>query len=514
MASERIKDLLAGVVGVLGFALSLGFSLAVRLGILKQPGTGREGPAAPARPPAPAAAAPAPAVTAPAAAPGVPADQDASGTAKLDLGPAGRTERPVEHIPWSYGGDRVSAAAVDCDRLYVWWETTDQAIDLARGRLGPAGPDAWLNLRVYDSSGILFDGTNAHSSFDHRVGRGDRQWFFQVGKPSSTAFVEIGMRAPDGHFARIARSARVDFPRRVPAAPRQPEWMTVVPGTGERRREAPAPGAAPAPDAPAMGTGPDPGGGEGGAPGFTPIPLWLLREAAEARQGRGVEVGAGGERIEWHRVEGEGWFEVEGRVEWQEAATLTTWQAGPFERPVEIAPPTREEWQGSSFAYKLGGVTHVVFGPWEVVIKNLGAQAGHQVLGRWQVYRSWVAEGGRELLLPVGAAPGAVQRTGASEWVALGASERIWLGASERRAGGASELWRGGASELRLRGASERLLAGASEWMMRGASERVRGGASEHLLRGTSLDDRAGGSEGRLAPSAPPASSAYPALEE
>ena len=118
-----------------------------------------------------------------------------------------------QDIPWGYGHDRVTAMVVDPMRLYVYWEVTDDR-DRRRARAasGPAGERAWLNLRVYDITGRLFDGTNAHSYFDHRVERHERQWFFVIDKPTSTACVEIGLRSEEGYFVKIARSGRVDFP--------------------------------------------------------------------------------------------------------------------------------------------------------------------------------------------------------------------------------------------------------------------------------------------------------------
>ena len=149
---------------------------------------------------------------------------------------------------------------------------------------------------------------------------------------------------------------------------------------------------------------------------------------------------------------------------------------------MDIEPPSREAWQGRSFAWRVGGVTHVVYGPWQVVIRNLGARAEHAVLGAWEIYRSWAVEAGHE------GRPGrrTVIRSGASELLAIGASERRWLVGSELRLGGASELWRVGASELAFRGASEQLFLGASQAMARGASERWYAGASERRLGGAS----------------------------
>jgi hypothetical protein len=141
--------------------------------------------------------------------------------------------KPPEHLPWGYGRSRVRAMVVDPERLYVYWEVTDEAIELARAQLGPGVDSGWFNLRVYDTTGRLFDGTNEHSYFDHRIQRADRQWFFTVGRPASEAFVEIGMKSYEGDFVKMARSGRVVFPRREPVLGAEPEWLTVLPSTGE-----------------------------------------------------------------------------------------------------------------------------------------------------------------------------------------------------------------------------------------------------------------------------------------
>lgn len=493
-------------------------------------------PAAPAAPAKAKAARPAPRPEAAAveAAPVAAApEHDPSSSAKLDLGPAGRSEAHVAQIPWGYGQDRVTAAAIDPDRLYAWWEVTDVAIELARQRLGDRGAHASLALRVFDTSGLIFDGSNAHSSFDHRIDRAARQWFFVIGKPTSSAYVELGLVADGGAFARIARSGRVDFPRKDAVAWAEPEWMTVI--EGRAQHHGPAAGRGPdgspqgSPPAGGGGAGGGPGGGgpggapgptgsqaagagpvrwvtwvEGAAPGFEAAPLWILRQTATGRQ---LLVGERFEdRVEWREVSAEGWYQLAGPAEWQEASTVTSWEAGPFQHPVEVLDVVREAWQGRSYGYQVGPVTHVVHGPWEVVIKNLGASVSRSVVARWQIYRSWVTDAGGEVRVsPLGEAPPA-GRPGASELLLAGASERRWVAASELRLGGASELWRLGASELRLRGASERSWLGGSERVAQGASERAgqRGsearlaGGSEARLGGASEGRLGGGSEGRL----------------
>ena len=167
---------------------------------------------------------------------------------------------------------------------------------------------------------------------------------------------------------------------------------------------------------------------------------------------------------------------------------------------MEIEAPSREEWEGRGYAYRAGGVTHVVEGPWRVVIRGLGAHAERALLGGWEIDRSWSVHGGRELR----AGPGrVVLRAGASEQVVAGASERRWGSGSEVRMKGASERFRTGASEVSFRGASERLLAGASQALLRGASERHLAGGSESRLGGSELRME-GGSASPLG---------YPAIE-
>ena len=144
----------------------------------------------------------------------------------------------AKEIPWGYGHDRVTAMPVDPDRLFAYWEVLDESIARARAQLGRGGPGAWLNMRVYDTTGRIFDGTNAHENFDHRVDRGDRQWFFLIGKPTSQLIVEIGMKSDEGYFVKIARSGRVEFPRREPVgqAATEPEWLTVRMAAGQIER--------------------------------------------------------------------------------------------------------------------------------------------------------------------------------------------------------------------------------------------------------------------------------------
>jgi hypothetical protein len=416
---------------------------------------------------------------------------------KFDLGPDAQVEPMPENIPWGYGSDRATAMAVDPDRLYAYWEITEDAVRAARAGLGPAGAAAWLNVRVYDISGRLFDGTNAHSYFDHRVERNDRQWFFTIGKPSSSACVEVGLRSEEGYFVKIARSGRVEFPRRE-AAPGAPvEWLRVRTGgdPGTPAASTGTTGGAPAGSSPASFEGHAPGG-PGGAPGGDP-PAGGAGPAAwgDWTEVTGFPAAAGQRTLErrwhWQETGGAAWTGEATRSEWAGPVVRTEWESGPFTYPIEVPSTVEVRDLGEMSVRTEHGRMHIVYGPWQVVIRGLGARAERRVLGTWEYQRQIAIAGGAERT----PAPGGTVAPGSSEWMMAGASERMWLGSSELAARGGSEMWMLGASELRLRGGSETMYSGASELRLRGASELSFAGASERLLRGASERLFAGASE-------------------
>jgi hypothetical protein len=427
------------------------------------------------------------------------ADDGSKGSlaAKFDLGPGVVDARPPATIPWGYGGDRVTAMAVDPQRLYVYWEVTDGSIEAARKQLGAAGAGAWLNLRVYDITGRLFDGTNAHSTFDEGVGRDVRQWFFEIGKPTSTVCIEVGMKSSEGYFVKIARSGRVEFSRDAPEPASSVEWLTVRTATGHAGE--PIAGGAPVPDGDAQALGNasanvqydhDNNDWQGWADGAGfPVPGGA----------RGLEGGAA-----WREVGAETFYGEVGRIEWMGPVHRSEWQAGPFAHPVD-APSGSSTFEhhetGEISTRREDGIVHVVYGPWQVVIRGMGSRAERRVLATWEYQRTLEMPGGfergeRHESIGQWEAVG----PGSSEWryVSVGSSERRWLGSSALLGRGGSEVYMMGASERFFRGSSERLLRGSSERLFRGSSERRFVGSSERRLGGASerlLAGRLGGSE-------------------
>jgi hypothetical protein len=267
---------------------------------------------------------------------------------------------------------------VDPERLFVYWEVTDEAVAAARAALGPGGAGAWLNLRVYDISGRLFDGTNAHSYFDHRLERHDRQWFFVINKPTSSTCVEVGLKSEEGYFAKIIRSGRVEFPRREPVGWGPVEWLTVRAG-GEMFQGGGDQAAAGA----ANGAGGGPGGGP---PPESPGPGW--EDWTHHFGGFPATGGARvlGRRWEWQEQSGGQWTGELERSEWVGPLVRTEWESGPFTYPIEVPSSVVEMYDSGELSVRTeNGRVHVVYGPWQVVIRGIGAcSAPGSTSGRWR----------------------------------------------------------------------------------------------------------------------------------
>ena len=205
--------------------------------------TRQPGPAASRRPPAGPETPTAPCSATPSRCPRPPACRDtAPGAAhKFDVGegaerdPGRRLRAEAQrHIPWGYGRDRVTAHA---GRSRTACASTGRSPTTASSAPAPGWGQAarapGCRLRVYDVTGRIFDGTNAHSYFDHNAGAattasGSSTSASRPRRPSSRS----GMKSHEGYFVKIARSGRIEFPRGEPVGWGEPEWLTVQVSSG------------------------------------------------------------------------------------------------------------------------------------------------------------------------------------------------------------------------------------------------------------------------------------------
>jgi len=138
------------------------------------------------------------------------------------LEPVGVHYPPKEELPKEYGENKIVIMARDPNWAFAYWEVTPEAIESFKKT---AGEGSNLTLRVYDITGIDFDGRNALSSFDIGVYERVGNWYIELGKPDHSFCVDVGLLNPEGSFITIARSNVITTPRDRVSEITDERWM-------------------------------------------------------------------------------------------------------------------------------------------------------------------------------------------------------------------------------------------------------------------------------------------------
>lgn len=142
--------------------------------------------------------------------------------------PQPQPQPPEPELPRYYGIDRMVLMARDPNWLYAYWEITATKQEEFAGNYGPkAWSDTHPVLRVYDITGIEFNGRNAHGYTDIHVHENADNWYVQVEKPDRTFCVDLGRMFPDGRFVTLLRSNIVTTPRASLSDCLDEEWMWI-----------------------------------------------------------------------------------------------------------------------------------------------------------------------------------------------------------------------------------------------------------------------------------------------
>ncbi|MDQ0285944.1 hypothetical protein J2Z49_001049 [Desulfofundulus luciae] len=135
---------------------------------------------------------------------------------------------PVPELPCRYGVDRLVLLVRDPYWLYAYWEITATRQEEFNATYGPR---AWNTtrpvLRVYDVTGVTFNGYNANSYMDINVQEGVDNWHIPVGQPNRSFCVDLGRMFPDGRFVTLLRSNVVTTPRSGLSECLDEEWMWI-----------------------------------------------------------------------------------------------------------------------------------------------------------------------------------------------------------------------------------------------------------------------------------------------
>lgn len=137
-------------------------------------------------------------------------------------------KEPIPELPSTYGIDRLVLMVRDPNWLYAYWEITATKQDEFTAAYGPA---AWNStrpvLRVYDVTGVNFNGVNANSYIDINLPEFTDNWHLNVGQPDRSFCVDLGRIFPDGRFITLLRSNVVTTPRCTLSDCLDEEWMWI-----------------------------------------------------------------------------------------------------------------------------------------------------------------------------------------------------------------------------------------------------------------------------------------------
>lgn len=129
---------------------------------------------------------------------------------------------PKEELPSGYGENKIAIMARDPNWAFVYWEVTPEALEASRAK---SIKGANLTLRVYDVTGVDFNGENALSSFDISIYERVGNWYVELGKPDRSFCVDIGLLTPQSYFITIARSNVITTPRDKVSEITDERWM-------------------------------------------------------------------------------------------------------------------------------------------------------------------------------------------------------------------------------------------------------------------------------------------------
>lgn len=125
-------------------------------------------------------------------------------------------------LPQGYGEDKIALLSRDPFVAYAYWEATPARLEREKRWFGL---DSKLCARIYDITGVEFDGRNAIAYFDQELFERIGNWYFDLGRPSHSFCVDLGLLSPEGRFLTLARSNYITMPRDGVSDVVDEEWM-------------------------------------------------------------------------------------------------------------------------------------------------------------------------------------------------------------------------------------------------------------------------------------------------
>ncbi len=115
-------------------------------------------------------------------------------------------------LPVRYDRTGVTLIARDPQSVYAYWEITPTTLREAQSKLGAAFKNAVRTIRMFNITGIDFNGANAISQFDVDVGSKIQSRYIVLPNDNATLCAFLGFRTRAGAFYPVAQSNYVSTP--------------------------------------------------------------------------------------------------------------------------------------------------------------------------------------------------------------------------------------------------------------------------------------------------------------
>lgn len=125
-------------------------------------------------------------------------------------------------LPRTYDQDRIMLMTRDPFVVHAYWEVAPARLEREKAWFGWGSK---LSVRIYDITGVQFDGNNALAYVDQEVDERTGNWYFDLGRPSHSFCADLGLLSHEGRFLTLARSNYITTPRDGVSDVIDEEWM-------------------------------------------------------------------------------------------------------------------------------------------------------------------------------------------------------------------------------------------------------------------------------------------------
>ena len=130
--------------------------------------------------------------------------------------------KKAQDLPQTYGKDKLVLMPVNPHWLHAYWDLSPNTIRAIESL--PLGSK--VVLRLHDVTYIIFDGSNAHRTFEVSVDiRFTKNYYFNVPVAGADYLVELGYKDPTGKFVPLMRSNVCKAPKDYPSSSTRERWL-------------------------------------------------------------------------------------------------------------------------------------------------------------------------------------------------------------------------------------------------------------------------------------------------